>query len=276
MEKAIHITKLENLKHWRPVYKRLYWGVEFCQNLIPAIADTEKVIGFVQDNKLDFTFVSPFVTEKGLDRLDEIFKGVKKNKVNCEIVVNDWGVLYRLHQRFDGVFDIALGRLLTRQERDPAIKRVIEKQIPTAVRRKDGKIAIFIHRPLGKKYQSGIRASYINSLSVQKFLARLGVNRLEFNNTIQGLNTEGIFLKKSLWTPYVNISTTRFCPMVTKFQKIYRIDVCHKECQNMYDELRNRGIDKVICKRGNTIFYKNPVRLRMAERLGIDRIVSSG
>ena len=120
MEKAIHITNLENLKYWKPLYKRLYWGVEFCQNLIPVIEETERILQFARDK---------------------------------------------------------------------------------------------------------------------------------------------------------NISTTRFCPMETRFQKIYRIGVCCKECQRMYDKLRNRGISKLIYKRGNTTFYKNPVRLREIDSLGIDRRV---
>ncbi|MFC1623910.1 hypothetical protein ACFL28_01135 [Candidatus Omnitrophota bacterium] len=273
MEKAIHITKLKNLRYWKPVYERLYWGSEFCENLISGIKEAKKALEFTLNKGLDFTLVTPFVTEEGLKKLEGIFKWLKANRISCEIAVNDWGVLKRLHSHYNGFFELALGRLLTRQDTNPSIRKIIEKQLPTAIKNKDGKIAIFVHRVPGKCYQSGIRASYINSKSVQDFLSQLGIKRIELNNTVQGLNTEGVYFKKSLHVPYVNISTTRFCPMETKTQKIYRINVCKRECQRMYDKLRNRSISKVIYKRGNTTFYKNPVLPKKIYDLGIDRIV---
>ncbi len=275
IEKAIHITSLRNLKYFHnEAYERIYWGTEFCQNLIPNLADTERILRFIKQNDLRFSLVTPFVTERGLNRLNKIFRWLKKQRVkNPEIVVNDWGVLECLHTEFNGLFEIALGRLLVRQQRDPAIKKVLEKQLPFAVKGKDGKINIIVHQPPAKKYRKGIKASYINSPLLQDFLSKFGIRRVELNNLIQGLNLEGIRLKKSLYTPFVNISTTRFCPMQTRFQKIYRINVCHRECQRYYDILRNRAVPKIIYKRGNTTFYKNPVNIKKIENSGIDRLV---
>ena len=275
MEKAIHITSFKKLKYFKKgEYQRIYWGIEFCQNLIPNLRDTEKILRITKQNNLGFTLVTPFVTERGLIRMKEIFKWLKKQKVkNLELVVNDWGILGCLHTEFNGLFEIALGRLLVRQQRDPAIKRVLEKQLPFAVKGKDGKISIIMHRPPSKEYQKGIKASYTNSPLLQDFLSKFNIGRVELNNLIQGLNLEGIRFKKSLYTPFVNISTTRFCPMETRFQKIHRINVCHRECQRYYDILRNRAIPKIIYKRGNTTFYKNPVKLRKIEKTGIDRLI---
>ncbi len=275
MEKSGHITNLENLKYFRKdEYQRIYWGVEFCQNLIPNLADTEKILNFVKQNNLRVTLVTPFVTEQGLKRLKKIFSWLKKQNVkNLEIAVNDWGVLEYLHDGFNKYFELVLGRLLVRQQRDPAIKKVLEKQLPFAVKGKDGKINIIVHQPPAKKYRKGIKASYINSPLLQDFLSKFGIRRVELNNLIQGLNLDGIKFKKSLYTPYVNISTTRFCPMETKFQKIYRINVCRRECQRYYDILRSRAVPKIIYKRGNTTFYKNPVNIKKVVENGIDRIV---
>ncbi len=274
MERAIHITNLKNLKYFKAGgYQRIYWGVEFCQNLIPNLMDTKKVLRFAKENNLKFTLVTPFVTERGLKRLKEIFRRFRKQRIKAEIVVNDWGVLECLHSEFSGTFEIALGRLLVRQQRDPAIKRVLEKQPPFAVRGKDGKISIIMHRPPSKIYQKGIKASYINSPLLQDFLSGFGIKRVELNNLIQGLNLEGIRLKKSLYAPFVNISTTRFCPMETRFQKIYRINVCKRECQRYYDILRNKAVLKIIYKRGNTTFYKNAADTRIIEKTNIDRLV---
>ncbi|MDD5477757.1 MAG: hypothetical protein PHG87_06150, partial [Candidatus Omnitrophica bacterium] len=108
---------------------------------------------------------------------------------------------------------------------------------------------------------------------VQDLLTELGVQRVELNNLLQGVNLRRIRLKKSLYTPFVNISTSRFCPMETRFQKIYRINVCRRECQKYYDLLRKKAVPKVIYKRGNTTFYKNPLSSAVLKNCGVDRIV---
>ncbi|MFC1631822.1 hypothetical protein ACFL1I_07505 [Candidatus Omnitrophota bacterium] len=274
MEKAIHITRLGNLKYFRGgQYQRMYWGVEFCQNLIPTIADTAKVLRFIINNNLRLTLVTPFVTEYGLKRLRKFFAWLNSKVSGCEVIVNDWGVLEILNVEFGNIFEPVFGRLLARQQRDPAIKNVLEKQLPSAVKGRDGKIAIVVHRPPHQRYQKGMRACYANPILIQNLLSKFGIRRIELNNLIQGLDLQGVKFKKSIYTPYVNISTSRFCPMRTRQQKIYRINVCERECQRYYEILRNRAIPKIIYKRGTTTFYKNPLAAKNLSGLDIDRIV---
>jgi len=274
MERAIHITNLKNLTYFqKDKYQRIYWGVEFCQNLIPTLQDTKRILYFRKKNDLKFTFVTPFVTEYGLERLKKIFYWLNKKRVNCEVVVNDWGILEYLHTEFRNSFEPVFGRLLLRQQRDPAMQGVLKKQLPFAVKAKDGKISILVHRLPAKCYQEGMKSSYVNSILFQKFLSKFGIRRTEINNLIQGLNLKGIRFRKSIYTPFVHICTSRFCPMQSKYQKIYRINVCERECQKYYEILRNRAVPKIIYKRGNTTFYKNPLDVKNVFGLGIDRIV---
>lgn len=274
MEKAIHITNLKNLRYFREnQYQRIYWGVEFCQNLIPTLSDTQEVLRFARKNSLGFTFVTPFAAEAGLGKLKQLFHWFRKKKESPEVVVNDWGILEYLHSEFEDYFKLTLGRLLVRQQRDPAMKKVVEKQLPFPVKCKDGKIRIIVHSPPGKRYREGMKDSCINSALLGDFLAKLGIQRVELNNLIQGLNFKDCRFKLSLYTPYVYISTSRFCPMGSKRQKVYRINVCHRECQKYYDILRNKAIGKLIYKRGNTTFYKNPVDIKKAKTEEIERVV---
>ena len=274
IEKAIHITNLKNLRYFKKnEYQRIYWGIEFCQNLIPSLQDAEEILGFVKKNNLKFSLVTPFVTESGLEKLRRIFSWLKKKRIQCEVIVNDWGALECLHTEFRGLFEPVFGRLLVRQQRDPAMKNVLEKQPIFPIKGKDGKIRIIVHRPPSKRYQEGIKASYVNSNLLQKFLSKFSIKRIELNNLIQGLNLEGIRFKKSIYSPFVNISTSRFCPMQTRYQKIYRINVCRKECQKYYEILRNKAIPKIIYKRGNTTFYKNPLNIKDILGWDIDRVV---
>ena len=272
MEEAIHITKPDKFKYYKPRFERIYFGAEFCQNLIPSITDLKSALTFAKKRNLYFTLMTPFVTGKGLVRLEGIFKFLKLKLPGCEVVVNDWGVLEVLSKRYKN-FKPSLGRLLTRQNRDPAMARVLEKQPPYGVKTKDGRIRIVAHIPPGPRYQEGIRASYVNAPSVQKFLSRFKIKRLELNNLVQGVNLAGIEFKVSLYTPFVNISTTRFCPMESRIQKIYRINVCKRECQRYYSRLRNKTIPNVLYQRGNTTFYKNPLDRNIMEKKPFDRIV---
>ena len=275
MEKALHIIRLEGLKYFqKDKYQRIYWGPEFCQNIIPTVEETKGILLFIKENDLKLSVVTPFVTEQGLRILKNMFNWLKGQKINNpEIIVNDWGVLECLNMEFNGIFEISLGRLLVRQQRDPTIKTILRKKLPFWTKNKAGDIAIFVSRRPCKEYQTGIKASYINSSLSQDVLSKLGVKRVELNNLIQGLNLEGIRFKKSLYTPYINISTTRFCPMETRYQKIYRINVCKKECRGYYDILRSRAVPKIIYKRGNTIFYKNSLNLSALKEYDVDRVV---
>lgn len=273
MEKAIHIAKLKDLKYFKPAYRRLYWGNEFCQNLIPSLAETQKILRFMQQKGLHLTFVTPFVTETGLKKLEKTFKWFKENNVKPEVVVNDWGVLERLNKRYNGYFSLSLGRLLTRQQRDPLVKTIISRQPPVFIRDKSGRLSVFVHHVPEKGYSLGVKSSHVNLKAVQGFLFNMGIGRVELSNVLQGPLLDGIHLKKSMYTPFVNISTTRFCPMESKFQKMYRMDVCKRECRRFYYKLRNKIIPKVIYKRGNTLFYKNPVLLKEINKLCVDRVV---
>lgn len=274
MERAIHITELKNLGYFQKGrYQRIYWGVEFCQNLIPSTQDTDKVLRFVKRNNLGFTLVTPLVTERGLKKITKILFLLKRKRINCEVVINDWGILGWLNENFNDYFELALGRLLGRQQRYPEITKTLEKQSPFAVKSDSGNLVIYIHRLPDKRYRRGIKSSYINSPLAQQFLSKLGIKRVEFNNLIQGIDLTGIKFKKSIYTPFINISTTRFCPMDKKYQELYRINVCHKECQNYYDRLSMSWSPVLRYKKGNTVFYRNPVDENRAAAMGIDRIV---
>jgi len=273
MERAFHLAHLkavETVLRDRK-FQRIYWGAEFCQNRIPTPAQTGKILKLCLRAGKGFTLITPFVTDSALEKLSDTFVLLKKVAPGCEIVVNDWGVLEFLNQRFNGVFRLALGRLLIRQPRDPAIQQVIKKHPPSLLKNKEGEVFIIVYRKPSKEFFSWIRSSYAHPSVTQRFLSENNIFRIELNNPIQGVDFSKIFMAKSIYIPLVNISTTRFCPMDTDHQKIYRIGSCKKECLKYYDRLE---IDKnVIYKIGNTIFYKNPLKSNQLKEADVDRIV---
>ena len=95
MEKAIFVTILKNAKKLSSLkeYERLYLGNEFCENLIPSIKEVKETIKFCNENNLKFTFVTPYITNKSIELLKDIFIIISKEKPSSEIVINDYGIL---------------------------------------------------------------------------------------------------------------------------------------------------------------------------------------
>lgn len=271
-QKAIHITNSSGL-HRANIkgYQCLYWGAEFCQQLIPTIKDTSRALAFAKRQGLEFVLMTPFVTDAGLDKLQKIFAFLEKEKQFCEIVVNDWGVLEHLHSNFRRFSRLALGRLLVRQFREPDINNTIKKQELFFGKATDGRLVIMAHRPPGRQYRHWVRSSFVNIPAAQDFLAEKGITRVELNNLIQGLELKGVKLRKSIYTPFVNVSTGRFCPMSNRRQKLYRINVCLKECQKYSDILKCGSLE--LIRRGNTVFYRNPLEENSKSAQNADRIV---
>ena len=113
MEKAIFITKPYQLGYVNNGYNRLYYGNEFCERLIPSTSQLRQILYYVKRNKLDFSFVTPYVTNCGFKRLNSLFELLKNLGISCEIIVNDWGVLNLINYKYPNLKPV-LGRLLTK------------------------------------------------------------------------------------------------------------------------------------------------------------------
>jgi hypothetical protein len=83
----------------------LYFGSEFCQELIPGIKDTEAFCAHCTERGLEAVLLTPLVTHKGM------FPA---------IVFNDWGVLELLRKKHSS-FPLRMGRLMNRGLRDPRL-----------------------------------------------------------------------------------------------------------------------------------------------------------
>src|SRR3972149_3376687 len=78
MEFAAFISKTDNLKYFDNTFTRLYFGNEFCEELIPCTDKLDAAIDFVIKRNADFTLVTPFVTNKGIKRLIPLLKRVSE------------------------------------------------------------------------------------------------------------------------------------------------------------------------------------------------------
>ena len=68
------------------------------------------------------------MTNFGLKLLADILgEGIISELKNFEIVFNDWGTFYYLRKYYP-MINLGVGRLLTKQRKDPRIKNTLEKE----------------------------------------------------------------------------------------------------------------------------------------------------
>lgn len=258
MEQVLFISKKEHLKYFNKNFTRLYFGQEFCERLIPKKEHIEEVLSFVAKEQLSLTFVTPYVTNKGLKYLEDILEFLKKKKPDAEIVFNDWGVLQFLKYEAPE-FTRVMGRLLNKIKRGPRILNIFN-QLPESTR-------------------DFFQGSNFDVPSVTRFLQENNIARVEYDNLLQGINldTTDTHIHKSLYMPFAFVSTTRFClcahcddPDTFDYVGILP---CAMECQHYTFNLFNPVMHIPLIRKGNTIFFLNETIPAIVEKRQVDRIV---
>jgi hypothetical protein len=258
MEQAVFISKTEHLKYCDENFTRLYFGNEFCERLIPSRQELQKVLAFVNKRKLSFTFVTPYVTNQGLRKIEKLLVFLAEKCPQAEIVFNDWGVFHFLREKELPIIPV-LGRLLLKMKRGPRIMNIIDK-VPEETRR---------------YYQTP-------SLTVPEictFLKQNRIFRVELDNLLQGIDLDGADkdIHSSLYLPFAFISTTRFCLTANcedeAKKKYVGVFPCNKECQRYTFTLTNPVMTLPLVRKGNTSFFMNDTLPEVVTRQQVDRIV---
>jgi len=255
MEQAIFISKTENLKYVNSKYTRLYFGNEFCQHLIPSLEDFSVIMDFVLRHNMQFSLVTPYVTNKGIEILRPLLEYATRSISSAEIVINDWGLFRVVRDEFNGL-NLVLGRLLTKQKRGPRILNLKEIVPKTMIQH--------------------FKESNIDVPTLSDFLINNGINRVELDNLLQGIARQAPSLKASLYFPFSYVTTTRFCLTATSERKVRplrSISDCNKECQRYTFRLRHKNMPVDLFLKGNTQFFKNERLPDNLDDLNVDRIV---
>ncbi len=181
---------------------RIYFGVEFCQHLLPSEADVIAAAEQCRSRGLGMTLLTPYVTDGWLDPVSRLVKTLIEVKApDPEVVLNDWGLLRRLRREFEGQVEWVLGRGLHRMMRDPRLADVGPEH-------------------LGGDTQPDLwlEGSY-SSREFRLLLAELDLHRVEIDYPLQGLrDLEDFPLNFSLHLPYGMIASGRNC-MVSSYGK---------------------------------------------------------
>lgn len=250
---------------------RLYFGNEFCERLIPGAADLRRAAEAASARGLDLTFLTPYVTDGGLERLRPALDLLAANPADgVEVVANDWGLVHLLRRDYPGL-RLVLGRLMNRMLRDPRVTHYLASA------------------PAPEEAHRALRQSGVTAPVFRRFLARLGVERVEFDHLPQGLDMDfrELGIAASLYLPYGAIASGRVCmigslhlPAPGKFDVE---SICRKECR-LYtfafecSSSPYADRDQEFLEKGNTYFYYQDAGMMAAaaelvERLGIGRIV---
>ena len=249
MEKAIYISDIQQLKKIKDFdFERLYFGTEFCDHLIPPVETVRKILLYASDESLRFSFVSPICSDSGIERLGSIFNILPSG---CEVIFNDWGVLYLLNKYFRNKrISLSLGRALVGQYKDPRL--------------------VTVKNSLRKTF---FKKCNLNNPDFQDFLKNQNITRVELDNVYQGYNFKAMHgLKASLYYPYIFIAATTKC--LFKIEPMLRS--CKSGCKTGSMMIaRLKPAPDWIITRGNAEFYLNnsyPAFLR-DKSLGFDREV---
>lgn len=254
-ELAFYFARITDLPdreaiHWKSIAdappSRIYYGNEFCQERIPRPGELEASCRTIRETGLPLTFVTPPVNDDGCDVLVDRLTRLQNWLPHSEVVVNDWGVLRLVHEKFPALVPV-LGRLLNKFLRDPRV--TARYDVPPA-----------------------LRQSSLSIPAYGRLLARYGVQRTELDNLYQGidLDFQALDLLPSLYVPFGYVTTGRICMLgnlhLSRDEKFATPSgPCPQPCLRVEVDLAEQKAEAhSFTQRGNTIFY------RQAEAL-IDR-----
>ncbi|MEW6088831.1 MAG: hypothetical protein AB1498_11080 [bacterium] len=255
IEKAVYCNDVSILKKIKKKNKfsRIYFGEEFCPFRLPTKEDLESVIKYARKNKLQFTFVTPWLTDDALARVRGLLEVVP---FGSEVVINDYGLLLALKREKNNFIPV-LGRLLNGQIRG---------------------LRANYERRLTKNILKNFQSCHPQIETLADFYKNNGINRIELDNLPQGIKTgfENKRFSGSLYYPYGYITVTRFCPYIilkNRFNLIFSIKKCNKTCLKSIFPMENKETDRKIFVIGNSHFFKNNNIPKNLSELGIDRLV---
>lgn len=259
-----------------PTFTRLYVGSEFCQYRLPKANDLVRAYHKAVKAGFSFTFVTPYVTQAGLGQVRQLLAVLHeeafKNNDTIEIVVNDWGVLFEVNQKYSH-FQPVVGRLLNKMIRDPRVAHLYDRE------------------DVPQKANAVLQTPAVSVPYFKRFLQTHHVNRIEFDNLIQNMGSplgEEEF-SSSLHIGFGVIASGRSCLVGTlhkpKEEKFKGEVKCKQQCRHYQVELVStkeqlgtlptRNIQK-----GNSVFYQQTEELlvkgiQWALEKNVNRIVVS-
>ena len=223
-------------------FDRIYIGDEFCPHRLPSPSDLDAFLEFAEGRSSKITLLTPVLTDEGMERCSPLFDHLDRNGPRSEVVVNDWGVLLFLKERYPH-FRLSAGRVLNKGLKDPRLPendniRLFSPEVADFL-----SDSTFEHREFREK------------------MAEWGVSRLERDvHPFGSFPTNGFPpLSLSVYFPFGYVTTGRVCWPASFAQsprKRFALSHgCSRPCDALPLELEAADISFRIVQSGNTLFY---------------------
>lgn len=244
MERAICLHQLpETLPAG---YHRLYFGAEFCPWRFPEVTE---LLGALQACRVagwSLTLLTPVLWQPFLPMLRARLAALLPHLAESdEVVVSDWGGL-RLVRELAPRQPLVLGRALSGQKRGA---QILDLQLNAA------QLQYF-------------RSCRWASSATLALLQEQGIERVELDNLLQGLEPLPAPLAGTLHHPYAMVTSSRNCP----FAGGPSAAGCPRPCGEVFT-LASSDQQPALLQAGNTQFLQLDTLPPDLTRLGIDRLV---
>jgi len=234
--------------------RALYFGSEFCADLLPELAQAERLCLWAAGKAVEAVLLTPVVTTSALAQLDRLLQGLVSRGCAPAVVFNDWGVLNLLRRSYPGLARRS-GRLMNRGLRDPRLP---------------GRMA------------AGDSSTRERAGRLRAMLVQLGVEAVESDADLEGsfLGEKLPGLQRVLHFPYVFAATGRNCLIKADgaaspeecFTKGLGLS-CSGLCRGRWHKVKREDTGIPLWRAGNTIFYQVSQEGAQAQLARADRIV---
>lgn len=239
----------------------LYFGNEFCQNKIPNLKQLEFSYSFSTKNKIKFVLVLPFITNLKISSVKILLNFLNSKKENIEVVFNDWGT-FTLISKYKNLKPV-LGRLLNKQRKDPIAQNILDNsQSKMKFIIENNKQVLVQVKQIPKTLIEYFQHTYLDVPEIQRFMIKNDITRYEMDlvpwqNKLKTNNK----IKISVYYPYVNISTTRYCGAIN----LDYSSKCNKICEKQTIIVGKKTLKYPYYIIGNAIFYKADIEILKKE-----------
>jgi len=232
------LAALDKTKMFLERASRVYFGNETCARRLPLRAEIIGAYSLCLSFGKEMSLVLPYAGERDMESVISAAETFSAVNPGGEVIVNDLGVIGLIKEKNIPV-KIVLGRLLSRQKRDP-------------------RFAEFPHASNIAAEELPLSSFSVPSFS--EFFLGLGISRAGFDSLPQGINVSGAggFEFDAYW-PWVYVTSGRSCQLLgardPKKGKYPLEEPCGKECLVMEMEPEKEGAF-YAAQKGNAVWME--------------------
>jgi len=232
----------------------LYFGSEFCQDLLPGSGDAEAFCAHCAEHELEAVLLTPVVTHRGLARIDRLLNNLTGSGWFPSVVFNDWGVLDLLRKSYPSV-PLRMGRLMNRGLRDPRLDMQTSRSDSENTQRGAG---------------------------IRKLALSLGVTAVESDADLEPgyLGDGGEGFQRTLHLPFTFATSGRNClekaAATAAGNGIFTKGLnsgCSAPCRGICRKEPRQDTQKQLWRAGNTLFFETPPEWIPRHLVLADRVV---